>query len=253
MFDDLAKSWRLLTAAVLFPFMIGLMVLSATPSLVTLGSNANSSAAGSFDAIGEMRHALARERAALAALEREQSRLRQEVIQRRQLHGEGQLSQELVAQAERELIEALRRTHAARHSVVEMDIAINEAVLGQKVDRMPFLPANNYRETNDVARFSGSFKWSLKEASRIERYFSQSFGRRLPVTAMGQSETHNRLRFDHRNSMDVALHPDSAEGKALIEHLRKNEIPFIAFRSASPGVSTGPHIHIGRPSGRLGH
>jgi hypothetical protein len=88
---------------------------------------------------------------------------------------------------------------------------------------------------------------------RIERYFSQAFGRRLPVTALGQSETHNRLRFDHRDSMDVALHPDSVEGKALTAHLRKAGIPFMAFRGAIPGTSTGPHIHIGRPSGRLAH
>ncbi len=253
MFDELAKSWRLLAAAVLFPFMIGLIALTTTRSSILLGSNAKPSASGSLDAIGEMRDALARERVALAALEREQSRLRLEVIHRRKLHEEGQLSQELVNQSERAFIEALKRVHAARHSVVEMDIAITEVVLGQKVDRMPLLAANNYSETKDVARFSGSFKWSLEEAPRIEKYFSENFGRRLPVTAMGQSETHNRLRFDHRNAMDVALHPDSAEGKALIEHLRKNGIPFIAFRSASPGVSTGPHIHVGKPSGRLGH
>jgi len=75
----------------------------------------------------------------------------------------------------------------------------------------------------------------------------------LPVTASGQSETHNRLGFDHRDSMDVALHPDSAEGKALMAYLRGSGVPFIAFRSSVPGASTGPHIHVGRPSGRLHH
>ncbi len=123
--------------------------------------------------------------------------------------------------------------------------------MGEKVERLPALPVNGYSETTDLARFNGGFKWSLKEAPRIERYFSQAFGRRLPVTALGQSETHNRLRFDHRDSMDVALHPDSVEGKALIDHLRKAGIPFLAFRGPVAGASTGPHIHIGRPSGRL--
>jgi hypothetical protein len=51
--------------------------------------------------------------------------------------------------------------------------------------------------------------------------------------------------------MDVAVHPDSIEGKALIAHLRTSGIPFIAFRGAVAGSSTGPHIHIGKPSGRL--
>ncbi|MGZ8464742.1 MAG: hypothetical protein ACXWXT_04305, partial [Candidatus Binatia bacterium] len=71
------------------------------------------------------------------------------------------------------------------------------------------------------------------------------------ITALGQSDTHNRLRFDHRDSMDIGLHPDSGEGRALAGFLRKSGIPFVAFRSAIPGAATGPHIHIGRPSGRL--
>jgi hypothetical protein len=51
--------------------------------------------------------------------------------------------------------------------------------------------------------------------------------------------------------MDVGLHPDSAEGRALIEFLRTEAIPFLAFRSAVPGVATGPHIHIGNRSPRI--
>jgi len=50
--------------------------------------------------------------------------------------------------------------------------------------------------------------------------------------------------------MDVSLHPDGAEGRALIDFMRRNGIPFSAFRGAIPGVATGPHIHIGRPSSR---
>jgi len=60
-----------------------------------------------------------------------------------------------------------------------------------------------------------------------------------------------RLGFDHRNSVDVAVHPDSVQGKALTEYLRGNGIPFLAFRSAIRGVATGAHIHIGNPSHRL--
>jgi len=59
------------------------------------------------------------------------------------------------------------------------------------------------------------------------------------------------LGYDHRNAVDVALHPDSAEGKALINHLQNQGIPFLAFRAAVPGVATGPHIHIGNPSHRI--
>jgi hypothetical protein len=253
MFSELARSWRLLATAALLPLLaVGIFALKTLrlPS-VLFGTSDRPGASGSMDAIGEMKEALAKEREQLAALEREQSRWRFEVIQRRKLHQEGEVSKDQVHEAEQTLIATLKRVHAMRDSVMEIDIAITEAVLGEKVNRLPALPVNGDSETNDLARFNGNFKWSLREAPRIERYFSQRFGRRLPVTAIGQSATHNRLRFDHRDAMDVALHPDSVEGKALIEHLRKNGIPFIAFRGASPGVSTGPHIHIGKPSTRL--
>jgi hypothetical protein len=51
--------------------------------------------------------------------------------------------------------------------------------------------------------------------------------------------------------MDVAVNPDSAEGKALIAFLREKGIPFIPLRAAKDGIATGPHIHIGYPSHRL--
>ncbi|HYT54110.1 MAG TPA: hypothetical protein VEQ38_05295 [Verrucomicrobiae bacterium] len=213
--------------------------------------NLSSGATAESSSIETMKSALAWDRKLLAGYERDQSALRAEVIRRRQLFQDGQISKDQVLEVERSFVAALTRVHAMRDSVTETDIAITEAVLGEKVLRMPVLPVNGYSETAELARFNGGFKWSLKEASRIERFFSQSFGRGLPIAAKGQSETHNRFGFDHRNAMDVALHPDSAEGKALIKELRSAGIPFIAFRSAVPGASTGPHIHIGKPSTRL--
>lgn len=203
------------------------------------------------DMLVTMKETLAKDRVLLANYERDQIKLREEVIKRRKLYQNGEISRDQVKEAEQSYISAVNRVYEMRAAVLEGDIAITEAVLGEKVLRMPALAVNGFSETADLKRFNGAFKWSLREAPRVERYFSQTFGRRLPVTAMGQSVTHNRLGFDHRDSMDVALHPDSTEGKALMDHLRKAGIPFIAFRNAVPGASTGPHIHVGRPSGRL--
>lgn len=200
-----------------------------------------------------MKQSLLRDRRLLTDSERDQAVLRAEVIKRRKLFQDGQVPKQEVVEAEQAFVAALRRVHELRESVTETDIAITEAVLGEKVARMPVLPPNGYSETAELARFNGSSKWSLKQAPQIERYFSQRFGHSMPIAARGQSETHNRFGFDHRDSMDVALHPDSAEGKALIDQLRKSGIPFIAFRGAVPGASTGPHIHIGNPSHRLAH
>src|SRR5215217_4003728 len=94
-------------------------------------------------------------------------------------------------------------------------------------------------------------KWSLAEASKVEKFFATKFKRPLPVSAFGQSDLHTRWGLDHRNGMDVGLHPDSAEGRALIEFLRGESIPFLAFRGPVPGVATGPHIHIGNRSPRV--
>jgi hypothetical protein len=59
------------------------------------------------------------------------------------------------------------------------------------------------------------------------------------------------LGLDHREAVDVALRPDSAEGRVLMAYLRRNGIPFIAFRGKLSSLSTGAHIHIGRRSPRL--
>ena len=93
-------------------------------------------------------------------------------------------------------------------------------------------------------------KWSLAEATKVEKFFMSKFKRPLPLTAFGQSDLHTRWGLDHRNGMDVGLHPDSAEGRALIEFLRGESIPYLVFRGPVPGVATGPHIHIGNRSSR---
>jgi len=105
-------------------------------------------------------------------------------------------------------------------------------------------------ETKQVSPAQDSPRWSLADSKRVENFFFTKFGRPLPTSAFGQSDIHNRWGLDHRQGMDVGLHPDSLEGIALVEFLRAEKIPFLVFRHAISGVATGPHIHIGRPSHR---
>ena len=93
-------------------------------------------------------------------------------------------------------------------------------------------------------------KWSIADAAKVEKFFQEKFKRALPLTAFGQSDLHTRWGLDHRNGMDVGLHPDIVDGRALIEFLRAESIPFLVFRGPVPGVATGPHIHIGNRSPR---
>ncbi len=69
---------------------------------------------------------------------------------------------------------------------------------------------------------------------------------------MGQTEVHTRLGLDHRHAVDLALHPDSVEGRLVMAWLRERGISFLAYRAAQNGAATGAHIHVGRPSGSWG-
>jgi hypothetical protein len=252
MLDEVLKNRYLIAGAALFPVVLMLIFLSSGREnfrLPWIKSSAAVEPSGS-DVVAKMRDSLAQDRLQLSQLEREQSELRAEVIRQRKLLQEGGIAKEQVQQIEQAFVEALKRVHAMRSNVTETDIAITEAILGEKVLRMPVLPIGGFSQTAELTRFNGPFKWSIAEAPRVEKFFSQTFGHRLPITALGQSDTHKRLGFDHRDSIDVGLHPDSGEGQALINYLRKSGIPFLAFRGAVPGAATGPHIHIGRPSGR---
>ena len=103
-----------------------------------------------------------------------------------------------------------------------------------------------------LVRYSGVADWSLADgAPRLQKWFTARFGRSLPVSAFGQSTLHDRMGFDHRNALDVALHPDSPEGRALMEYLRSAGVPFIAAWGAIPGSASGAHIHVGQPSPKM--
>ena len=105
-------------------------------------------------------------------------------------------------------------------------------------------------KTTSFIRYAGAGGWVLSQAPRIETFFQQTFKRPLPIAVFGQGAIHDRWRLDHRNAMDISVNPNTAEGQVLMDYLQRSGVPFSAFRGAIPGVATGPHIHIGRPSHR---
>ncbi len=213
------------------------------------GGDGSSLVAG--NEVEKLKESWSRSRRLLASYEREQSTLKAEVIKRRRFYQDGAVSKAEVLEAEQALVSMLMHVQETRRALIESDIALTEATLGDEARRLPAPSADGFSETENLAHFGGGAKWSLQEAKRIETFYSRTFGQSLPVSAYGQTSTHDRMRFDHRNAIDLALHPDSPEGKALIKHLRGAGIPFIVFKKAVPGASTGPHIHIGKPSVRV--
>ena len=170
----------------------------------------------------------------------------------RQLHSEGLIATVELEKAEQELTAAKTRVEETAKAEELAKVQAAELAKAQQLAKtksfvkptlMPLKSATVLRST------AGS--WSMANLSTVQQFFSQTFGKPLPTSTIGQSATHNRLGWDHRHAVDVGLHPDSTEGRALIAYLQNAGIPFLAFRGAVPGVSTGPHIHIGSPSHRL--
>ncbi len=100
-------------------------------------------------------------------------------------------------------------------------------------------------------KFEGSGIFRIAMLRGIEDAYKRKFERELPISAMGMTELHRSLGFDHRDRVDVALAPDTSEGLWLRRFLELNRIPYFAFRSFVRGQATSPHIHIGPPSLRL--
>jgi hypothetical protein len=92
---------------------------------------------------------------------------------------------------------------------------------------------------------------TAKDIKSLTLAFEKKFDKPLPVSARGETAVHRALGFDHTGRIDVALMPDSAEGKWLRAYLEAESIPYYAFRVAIPGKATGAHIHVGPGSTRL--
>jgi hypothetical protein len=100
-------------------------------------------------------------------------------------------------------------------------------------------------------RFDGSGVFTIADLAMVDAAFRGQFGKPLPVSALGDTAVHRSLGFDHRDRVDVAVHPDQPEGVWLLRYLESRRIPYFAFRQALRGRSTGAHIHIGPVSTRL--
>lgn len=142
-----------------------------------------------------------------------------------------------------------------RQWIVEDNAALSLAgdAAREQQERLSDAPVGGSIVTRTFIRYNGRAHWSLEDANKISSFFLEHYGRAMPISAMGQTPTHDRMGLDHREALDVAVRPDSAEGRGLIAYLRQVGIPFIAFRSRVRGMATGAHIHIGRPSLRIMH
>jgi len=183
--------------------------------------------------------------------ELEADRLARELETRAGLLQKGYIARSELEQSKLALAGARARMADTALRIEQSEMVIGEAEARAEFASLPPLPAGGYSESGTFIHYNGKTLWSLVDAGKIEEFFAARFSRPMPVSARGETEIHRQMKFDHRNAMDVALRPDGAEGRALMEYLRKFGIPFLAFRGKMAGSSTGAHIHIGKPSVRL--
>ena len=172
----------------------------------------------------------------------------------KKLLAEGLIAKSQFEETERVLGTEKQKVLETRRQMTNADAQIAgvlvETAADEEISKNLKFAKQSLIRTAAFTRYTGSGGWNLSDAWKIQRFFSDTFKKQLPIAVFGQGAIHERWRLDHHNAMDIQLYPDGAEGRALLDYLQKNGIPYSAFRSAIPGTATGPHIHIGRPSHR---
>ncbi len=222
---------------------------SSAPENAKGGSRLERAASDVIAATQSYRAALER---VLSIHERELARRNELSELRQDLYERGVLSRREFEDGQRAQQEAQKNVEDTRRAMSDADRMLSEARTAESLARLAPLARGGYEETPGLVRYNGVASWSLTaDLPRLQQFFLARFGRALPISALGQTALHDRMGFDHRNALDVAVHPDSPEGRALMEHLRLAGIPFIAAWGAIPGSTSGAHIHVGQPSPRF--
>jgi hypothetical protein len=187
----------------------------------------------------------------LAAARRRVERMQPRIEAKQRLVDEGVLARTELA-PDLEELEMRRRTVELAESRAKTFELLLETI---RAEEEAVARAEEAREQADklrsVEHYEGTGAFRIAMLKGIEQAFERKFQKPLPVSALGMTELHRSMGFDHRDRVDVALTPDSPEGIWLREFLELNRLPYYAFRSFLPGRATGAHIHIGPPSVRL--
>jgi hypothetical protein len=188
--------------------------------------------------------------AAMPRLERDVRAASASLDRTSELYARGIITRKELDAAAREAGEARAQLEWTKQELLRTAALIVELEARQRLATLPPLRPGQFETSGGLIRYAGTRELSPGDLSLLDRHFAGRAGRALPVSAMGQSDVHTRLGLDHRHAVDVAVHPDSVEGRFVMAWLRERGISFLAFRTARAGAATGAHIHIGRPSER---
>lgn len=187
----------------------------------------------------------------LALQKQDEDRAAQTIEKSRKLLELGVIAQKQIAESEEVLAAAKAKTAETEKQIESVNSLVAEVEAADELAKLPPQPLGEFRSNGLLVRFVGISRWNLSDFGKVDAFYRLKFGKPVPVSAFGQTQTHNQLGFDHSNAMDVAIHPDSIEGQALVYFLYNQGISFIAIRGAIQGSATGAHIHIGAASHRF--
>jgi hypothetical protein len=170
----------------------------------------------------------------------------------RDLLARGIISRKEFEETDEAVERAKRKLWETQRAMIDVDHALADATTARALAGLPPLGPGSFERSAGLIRFNGAAAWSLKEGTvKLQEFYLRRFGQPLPISSYGQTPLHDRMGLDHRDALDVAVHPDSPEGRALMNHLRATGIPFIAAWTAVAGATSGAHIHVGQPSPRI--
>ena len=238
------------------PFLAGACVLAIWIPVAVLASDVPLTSAALRQRAADIVVALREYRTSLEKLlaiyEANLAKVKDQRDQRQELLNRGIISRREFEDAERAVTEAQAKVDGTRREISSADHAMAEATTARALTGLSPLKKGGYEQTAMLIRFNGPAPWSLKAGTaKLQEFFTARFHHPLPVSAYGQTPLHDRMGFDHRDALDIALHPDSIEGRAVMDYLRAAGIPFIASWGAVSGAASGAHIHVGQPSPRI--
>ena len=241
--------WRILLAVVLATAFLPPATLPASDSVDDTQEALGAARVQLLESTRAYRASLER----LLVLQRQAAaRAEQEAAHRRILLEQGIVSRHESEESARVVAAARNRLEETHQRLAETDAVLAETWAAIELARSaPPSVKGVVVSTPRAIGAPGKIELTASIVTSLDQFFRGRFARALPVSARGQTLVHDRLGLDHHHAVDVAVHPDSAEGRALIEHLRLLRVPFLAFRSILPGSSTGAHLHIGRTSPKL--
>jgi hypothetical protein len=218
------------------------------PSLPELRAQAARSHAEQLRATREYKASLER---VLVLQEHDVQRALEQRERTRELVDRGIVARNDLETSERALADARARLDQTWNEAVVAASLITKVLAYEELAAGRRLAPGAEQATASLIRHQGRRIWALRLTPTLEEFFRRTFNRPLPVSAYGQTPVHDKLGFDHRNALDLAIHPDTPEGRAVMDWLRRAGLSFIAFRGAVSGSATGAHIHVGEPSSRV--